>query len=115
MKMKLERLPFEFQGIWIHDDYGGWNPPLIERFKPEMHSDAKPPLRWVSRKELEEEHGRVEAVCVDFGEEVDWNSYSLERIVIWTEKFVLTVEEYDGAEYFIALPRNPPEKEEGVG
>jgi hypothetical protein len=125
---QLERLPFEFQGLWISRAFGGFNPPLIARFRPKMpkdllykrlrktlpelmkrpHEYAKP--EWVSKEEMERKYGSVEAVYVapEFGDRVDWNDCRLERILIWTDRFVLTLEEYDGSEYFIALPRNPP-------
>jgi hypothetical protein len=136
-QIRFERLPVEFQGIWISKQFGGFHPPLIERFKPEMPRDllyekmkqqypdmAKKPHeyanpKWISKEEFEKKYGKVEAVYVapnptafELGRaKVEWNNYFLEQILIWTDKFVVTLEEYDGAEYFTALPRNPPEKQ----
>jgi len=129
----IEKLPFKFQGIWINTDYGGFHPPLIERFKPEMPRDAlyeslkehSPELaeephqhaspRWISKDEFEREYGKVEAVYVaprfpKIRNKINWNDHLLEQILIWTDKYVVTLEESEGIEYFIALPRNPPKE-----
>jgi hypothetical protein len=103
-------LPVEFKGIWYSPDYGGFNILLKHRFNPSRppgkHEFAKP--TWMSREEFEERFGRVEVILVN-GE--TWNSddeYTPDEkdLLIFTDQYVVTMDEYDGWERFVALPRN---------
>jgi len=119
-------LPVEFKGIWYSPSFGGFDVYLRDRFDPryppdrlmerlrkshpelarEDHDCAEP--TWVSKEEFEAEFGRVEAVLVS---EEAWNSDDLltpdeDDLLIFTEKYVVTLDEYDGYESFRALPRD---------
>jgi hypothetical protein len=119
-------LPVEFRGIWYNPRFGSFDvylrdrfnttlPPdrlneHLKRFHPELcrreHDHAEP--TWVSKEEFEEEFGRVEAVLVN---QERWNSNDLftpdeEDLLIFTERYVITLDEYDGCERFKALPRD---------
>jgi hypothetical protein len=122
-------LPVEFKGIWYNTRSGDFFVRLSDRFNPQLppdrfhellmkenpelakdrepHEGAKP--HWESRESFEEKYGRVEAILVD---EWAWNNekwmYTPNEYVllIFTNKYVITMREYDGVEYFIALPRD---------
>jgi hypothetical protein len=121
-----EILSTNFKGIWISPKYGGFNPKKIDRFKPELPADqlyeniikksgefASPPTRphqyaepqWITKEEFEKEYGKVEYIRIK-----DPNDYTIYDIIIWTDKYVITLSEYDGYEYFVVLPRNPPKR-----
>ena len=130
---KWIKLPVEFKGIWISPQYGGFHVTLRDRFNPEYppdrlyesfekkgeyllirrHAHAKP--TWITRKVFEEEFGKVELVLVDKEKwnDLDWyHTPGNRELLIYTEKYVVSLAEYDGWEEFIALPRNPPPYEE---
>ena len=125
-------LPIEFRGIWINQCYGAFYVSLSDRFKRRRPPDRMLPLlkqadkhlklpprkpheyaapTWIPRRELEETYGKIEKVLVN---EEMWkydNSFSRpseDEILIYTREYVITVRDYDGFEYFIGLPRNPP-------
>jgi hypothetical protein len=119
-------LPVEFKGIWYNAEYGGFSVYVRDRFNVEYppdrlnvalimeakdydeskhpdHKFAKP--TWMSKERFERKFGRVEAVVVD---EDEWKGRAclLEHILIFTDKYVVTLVEYDGLESFLALPRD---------
>lgn len=121
-------LPVEFKGIWYNTDYGGFHIYLKDRFKLKLapdrlreelrkdgiidlvidkadHSSATP--RWLTREEFEKQFGKIEAIIVD--EEV-WNSNRYDgyydSYYFFTADKVIAMREYDGMEYFIAVPRD---------
>lgn len=99
----LDRI-MKLGGFWIHDAYGG---PYTVR---ERYSEQQPEeAMFVSLEEIEKEYGKIIAVK-EYTDDEDKNS----QLVIWTDRNVLIVYNYDGREYILALPRNPPEDAEFV-
>ena len=121
-------LPVKFKGIWYSPDYGGFEIYLSDRFNPSFppdrlvealkkHEDKHPFVNkehehasptWMSKQEFEKEFGKVEKILVN---KKAWSSDSLitpddKHLLIFTKDNVVTMGEYDGYEYFVALPRN---------
>ena len=120
-------LPVEFKGIWYSPTYGGFEVYLRDRFnlshppdrlnealkkdkslkfQREDHQYAEP--TWLSKEELEKELGKIEAILVN---EETWFSDNYQTpdkddMLIFTVDYVVTMNEYDGNEYFIVLPRD---------
>jgi hypothetical protein len=103
-------LPVEFKGIWYSPEFGGFHISLRDRFNPSyppaMHKYAKP--TWMSREKFEEKYGKVEIILVNME---TWNSNDdftpdEKDLLIFTDQYVVTMDEYDGWEGFIALPRD---------
>jgi len=129
------KLPVEFKGIWYSPCHGGFGVYLRDRFNPAFppdrlneelrktdprlagrdHDCAKP--TWVSKEEFEREFGRVEAVLVS---QEKWGSDDLSvpseaDLLIFTDRYVVALDEYDGYEAFKALPRDWRRLLEGGG
>jgi hypothetical protein len=122
-------LPVMFKGIWYSPKFGGFNVALRNRFNPELppdrlyellkethpeiamykkpHDCAEP--KWKSKEEFEAKYGKVEAIFVN---EETWNNLKFfgtpdeDDLLIFTDKYVIAMDEYDGLEYFTALPRD---------
>ena len=120
-------LPVEFKGIWYSPSYGGFSVYLRDRFSPDYppdrlneelkkagrwelvrkdHKYANP--KWMSKEELEEKYGKIEVILVnkEKWESDDHYPPNENNLLIFTDKYVVTMGEYDGLEYFIALPRD---------
>ena len=93
-------------GFWIHESYGA---PFThgERFRPRAFGPEEG--RWIDLKELEEEYGKIIAI-EDRCKTCDDECFP----VIWTDRCVITINEYDGYEYIEVLKRNPTPKAEKV-
>jgi hypothetical protein len=116
------KLPVEFMGIWYSPTYGGFSVYLRDRFNPEFppdrlheelgrdaflppHYGAKP--TWVSKEEFEKEFGKVEIILVWSEDWYSNNHYPpTDSLIIYTEKYIVTLTEYDGNESFYAVPRD---------
>lgn len=120
-------LPVKFKGIWYSPDWGGFNIFLRDRFDTRYppdrlkekfdkrhekypykeHEHAKP--TWFSKEEFELAYGKVEKIVVNketwFSDDFYHTPYDKDML-IFTEKFVVCMEEYDGFEGFVALPRD---------
>jgi len=122
LKMTWIKLPVEFKGIWYSPAYGGFHIYLRDRFNPEyppdrlrekLGSDAIfPPHfgadpRWISKEKFEKLFGKVEMIVV-LAE--DWYSDNYDtpedNLIIYTEKYIVTLTEYDGYESFSKVPRD---------
>ena len=123
-------LPVKFRGIWYSPTWGGFDITLRDRFRPRRPPDrlletlkrsGRPIIErgphqyanptWVSRKEIEKKFGRVIAVVVNkslWENKSFFDTANPESLLIFTTRYVICLEEYDGMEYFIALPRWPP-------
>jgi hypothetical protein len=122
-------LPVEFKGIWYSPCFGGFEISLSDRFNPQFppdrlheqlmkthpemveykkpHDCAEP--TWASREEFEKKYGKVEMVIVDeerWKDEEWFLTPNENALLIFTDKYVVTIRDYDGAEYFIAMPRD---------
>jgi hypothetical protein len=120
-------LPVEFKGIWFSPKYGGFSIYLSDRFNPcyppdrlrelmirrgiyrgkimdRDHVFASP--RWMSREEFESKFGKVEKILVykeTWGSD-RFNTPKEIDLLIITEKYIVIMDEYDGYEYFRAIP-----------
>jgi hypothetical protein len=121
-------LPVEFKGIWYSPCFGGFEISLSDRFNPQFPPDrlrerlkktfpeflrhGKPHVyaepHWMTREEFESMYGKVEMILVDKDKwREEWECrLSEENMLIFTDKYVVTIRDYDGAEYFIAMPRD---------
>ena len=93
-------------GFWIHEGYGT---PFThgERFRPRAFGPEEG--KWIALKDLEEEYGKIIAIedrCKTYDDEC--------FPVIWTDRCVITIDEYDGYEYIEVLKRHPTPEAERV-
>jgi len=117
------KLPVEFKGIWYSPTYGGFSVYLRDRFNPEFPPDRlyeetkdKPPFlpphfgaepTWISKEEFEKEFGKIEVILVWSEDWYSNNHYPpTDSLIIYTEKYIVTLVEYDGNESFYAVPRD---------
>jgi len=104
----LERI-MRLGGFWLNCSYCGALS-VRERYSEEkLEGDwCRSPL-FVPLSYIEKEYGRIVAVKEYQG----CDKYE-SMLVIWTERYVIRVCNYDGCEFLCALPRNPPEDAELV-
>lgn len=103
--MKVWERIKQLGGFYLSDTYGS-RLTHAERFGYEKPLDV---VKFVTIEELEKKYGRIIAVhdsCNDMDDECN--------LTIWTEEKVLSIGDYDGLEYFIVLPRNPPRNTEKI-
>jgi len=98
----------EIGGFYIHRGYGVYFT-HEERFGYKKSKKAQ----FISIEDIEKKYGKIVAV-LDTCTKKDIEFFNMCQPKIWTEKYVITIEEYDGLEYLVTLPRNPPPEAEIV-